>query len=224
MPTLGVNIAIINEKRRILLTEREDFEVWCLPGGGVDFGESTVEAAVREAEEETGLKIEITRLVGVYSRPLWLKDSDHTILFAARTARGRLIINPKEVIGLGFFETDNLPKSIIWWQERQIRDAVSGVSGVSWKQDAKFSKKKSISRQKLYQMRDQSGLPRQEFFSQYFKKPEFDSEKIELAGRAPEKNMKCENPQLNHKIPYLNERAKLFSSKDHLKDAVFQRQ
>ena len=39
MPILGVNIAIIQDGK-VLLTKRRDFEVWCLPGGEVDAGET----------------------------------------------------------------------------------------------------------------------------------------------------------------------------------------
>lgn len=39
MPVLAVFVAII-EDEKILLTKREDFEVWCLPGGDVEEGES----------------------------------------------------------------------------------------------------------------------------------------------------------------------------------------
>ena len=51
MPFIGVNVAIMSESK-VLLTRREDFEVWCLPGGAVDDGESLARAAVREAEED----------------------------------------------------------------------------------------------------------------------------------------------------------------------------
>lgn len=224
MPTLGVNIAIIDEKDRILLTKREDFEVWCLPGGGVDFGESAAEAAIREAEEETGLKVKITRLVGVYSRSLWLNDSDHTILYAAKAVGGKLKINPKEVIGLGFFEPDNLPKTIIWWQKQQIKDALLGIAGSCWKQDLKPKCGKGITRQKLYKLRDQSGLSRQEFFAHHFKEPETESEKIEVIGYRLDKISKIKISPAIQESNYLNTKPRLLSFKDRFKQAVFQRE
>ena len=52
MPGLAVIVAVI-DNNKILLTKREDFEVWCLPGGGVEDGESLAEAGIREAKEET---------------------------------------------------------------------------------------------------------------------------------------------------------------------------
>ena len=67
MPILGTIVAIFKDGK-VLLTKRADFEVWCLPGGGVEDGESVAEAAVREAYEETGLVVLLTGVVGVYSR------------------------------------------------------------------------------------------------------------------------------------------------------------
>ena len=89
MPSLGVNIAIIRSGR-ILLTKREDLEVWCLPGGGVGAGESVAQAAVRESCEETGLEVQLIRLVGLYSRPGWRDGGDHVVLFAASPVGGVL--------------------------------------------------------------------------------------------------------------------------------------
>lgn len=66
---LGCSAAIFDDQRRILLTKRTDNGQWCLPGGGVDPGESVAEACEREVWEETGLSVRVKRLVGVYSHP-----------------------------------------------------------------------------------------------------------------------------------------------------------
>jgi len=66
---LGCSAAIIDEQGRILITRRADNGQWCMPGGGMDSGESAAEACEREVWEETGLKVRVKRMVGVYSYP-----------------------------------------------------------------------------------------------------------------------------------------------------------
>ena len=64
---LGCSAAIFDERGQIFLTRRADNGEWCLPGGGMDAGESVTEACEREVWEETGLRVRMKRLVGVYS-------------------------------------------------------------------------------------------------------------------------------------------------------------
>ncbi len=66
---LGASAIIFNEQGKFLLTKRADNGQWCLPGGGLESGESIAEACEREVFEETGLKVRVKRLVGVYSHP-----------------------------------------------------------------------------------------------------------------------------------------------------------
>ena len=54
---------------QVLLTRRADNGEWCLPGGAIDPGESAAEACTREFFEETGLRVRVRRLTGVYSSP-----------------------------------------------------------------------------------------------------------------------------------------------------------
>lgn len=62
--------AIIEIEDRIVLIERKNFPPgWAIPGGFVEFGETVEQAAVREALEETSLRVELRALLGVYSRP-----------------------------------------------------------------------------------------------------------------------------------------------------------
>jgi 8-oxo-dGTP pyrophosphatase MutT (NUDIX family) len=57
---------------KVLLTCRTDNGQWCLPGGGMEPGESLIETCVREVLEETGLHVRIARLIGIYSSPYYL--------------------------------------------------------------------------------------------------------------------------------------------------------
>lgn len=65
---LGAGVAIMRDGR-LLVTRRADNGLWCLPGGGVDAGETWSEAAIREAREETGLDVVIDGVLSVYTDP-----------------------------------------------------------------------------------------------------------------------------------------------------------
>jgi ADP-ribose pyrophosphatase YjhB (NUDIX family) len=65
----SVTAAVRDPAGHILLIHKIDNNFWALPGGGMDLGESVSEAAVREVREETGVEVELTGLVGVYSDP-----------------------------------------------------------------------------------------------------------------------------------------------------------
>jgi ADP-ribose pyrophosphatase YjhB (NUDIX family) len=159
---IGVNISII-QNGKILLTKREDYEIWCLPGGAVDEGESIAQAAIREAREETGLEVKLTRLIGVYSRPGW-PGGAHIISFAAEPVGGEFEADPSEVIDMGYFAPDEIPDDLLSWHVQRIADAFDGVYGVAWSQVSDFPFNPEITRAEIYRLRDESGLPRREFY------------------------------------------------------------
>lgn len=67
---VGASALILDQAgERVLLTRRTDNGRWCLPGGRMDPGESLAETCVREVREETGLEVEVVRLIGLYSSP-----------------------------------------------------------------------------------------------------------------------------------------------------------
>jgi 8-oxo-dGTP pyrophosphatase MutT (NUDIX family) len=61
--------AIVRHRGRILMLKHRDTGFWVFPGGCLEPGERPEEAAIRETREETGLKIAIESLIGVYSGP-----------------------------------------------------------------------------------------------------------------------------------------------------------
>lgn len=65
----SVTAIVPDESGAILMVHRTDNKLWAVPGGGVDLGESVADAVVREVEEETGVNVEVTGLVGIYSNP-----------------------------------------------------------------------------------------------------------------------------------------------------------
>ena len=65
---IGACAVIFDDMRKkVLLTQRADNGLWCLPGGKMESGETLEECCQREVWEETGLHVRITRLVGIYS-------------------------------------------------------------------------------------------------------------------------------------------------------------
>jgi 8-oxo-dGTP diphosphatase len=68
-PLATVDIIVERDEGIVLVRRRNPPLGWALPGGFVDRGESVAQAARREAKEETGLDVELTELLGVYSDP-----------------------------------------------------------------------------------------------------------------------------------------------------------
>lgn len=62
-------VVVVLDEGRVLMIQRSDNGRWALPGGGQELGESVRDAAIRETQEETGLDIDVTGVVGIYSDP-----------------------------------------------------------------------------------------------------------------------------------------------------------
>jgi 8-oxo-dGTP pyrophosphatase MutT (NUDIX family) len=103
---LGTRVAVINDLGEILLSKRSDLGTWELPGGRVDSHELIHESAAREVLEETGLKVEIERPVGLYFQQ---GRGRTNILYRAKPIGGTLFDKTDETLGNQFFALDNLP-------------------------------------------------------------------------------------------------------------------
>ncbi len=66
---IAVSTFVLDERERLLMIRRTDNGLYALPGGRHELGETMTEAAVRETREETGVTVEVTGLIGIYSNP-----------------------------------------------------------------------------------------------------------------------------------------------------------
>lgn len=167
MAGLGVSVAIIDDAGRIVLQQREDFAVWGLPGGEIEPGETAAQAAVREAHEETGLEVVLTRLVGLYAMPRWRTGNDHTVLFAAVAVGGALVRQTSETLDAGYFTRDALPNALLPWHQQRIADALDGKTGVVYLQDMAWPFGEGVTRQDIYRQMRESGLSKMDFLRQF---------------------------------------------------------
>jgi len=121
IPTVDIIIEL-KGSRGIVLIERKNPPLgWAIPGGFVDYGETLEEAAIREALEETSLKVKLKCQLHSYSNPA--RDPRfHTIstLFAAE-ADG--IPKAKDdAKGIGIFKEDNLPQPLAFDHKEILKD------------------------------------------------------------------------------------------------------
>lgn len=93
---IAVSAFVLDDAGRLLMIRRTDNDLYALPGGRHELGETMTEATVREAREETGLDIEVTGLIGVFSNPehvIAYSDGEvrqeFSICFRARAVGGR---------------------------------------------------------------------------------------------------------------------------------------
>ena len=66
---VATNVFVQDDQGRVLLIQRSDNGMWALPGGQMEIGETVAHCAERECFEETGYRVRVTGLVGIYSDP-----------------------------------------------------------------------------------------------------------------------------------------------------------
>ena len=120
-PKLAVGAIICDETNRVVLVRRAiepGYGKWVFPGGYVDRGEEVQCAAVREAREETGLEVQIDRLVNIYS----YSGRIPVIVVYAATMIGGTLECDDEGLEASFFEPDAIP-----WQELAFRSTYEAL-------------------------------------------------------------------------------------------------
>jgi ADP-ribose pyrophosphatase YjhB (NUDIX family) len=110
IPTVDIIIEI--EPKGIVLIKRKNPPYgWAIPGGFVDYGESLEKAAIREAKEETNLRVEIIKQFHTYSDPK--RDPRHHSISTVYIAKPKGIPKAKDdALEIGIFNESNLPDEI----------------------------------------------------------------------------------------------------------------
>ncbi|MAS33225.1 MAG: hypothetical protein CL610_04420 [Anaerolineaceae bacterium] len=106
---LGVACAVMDDEGRILLSQREDLNVWNLPGGRVDSGESLAGAAAREVREETGIIAQVERPINLY---FWPDFQRLNVLYAGWPLGGEVQARTSEARNNQYFQVHALPRMI----------------------------------------------------------------------------------------------------------------
>jgi 8-oxo-dGTP diphosphatase len=124
----GVSAMVFNDNGELLLGRRSDNGKWSIIGGIVDPDEEPADAVVREVLEETGVRVKVDRVSGVYtSRRLTYPNGDLaqyvTIAFRCSVISGTPCANDDESLEVAWFAVDRLPKDIHPDYHPRIADA-----------------------------------------------------------------------------------------------------
>lgn len=137
--SIAADTIIFNRQGEVLLVHRrDDYDLWCIPGGGVKPGESTAKAAIRETFEETGLKVEVSGPVGIYEKP---QVKDIVFVYLGKVVGGKLRPN-KEADQFKYFSVDKLPKNMPIKQKERLRAIVKAKGKIDFKVQRQKSEKR----------------------------------------------------------------------------------
>ncbi len=129
-PLLTVD-SIIIYKRKIVLVRRKNppfKDQFALPGGFVEIGETVEKAAIRESNEETGLDIEIIKLIGVYSDPK-RDPRGHTVSVCYLAKGSGNLKAGSDAKETGLFGLNEIPE-LAFDHNKIIENARSDINGI----------------------------------------------------------------------------------------------
>ena len=125
--TLGVRALVLDAEGRVFLIKHTYTSGWQLPGGGVEAGETLLEALARELREEGNIELAgPPQLHGVFFHPLF-SMRDHVTIYIVRQFRQTAQPQPnREIAAHGFFPLDALPPDTTSGTRARIAEALDG--------------------------------------------------------------------------------------------------
>lgn len=126
--TLGVRALVIDAERRIFLVKHSYVSGWYLPGGGVEPGETLIDALIRELREEGNLEPTAPPLLHGMFLNARLSARDHVAVYVVHDFRqlGAPVPN-LEIIAHGFFPLDELPNDTTAPTRARIIEVMGGA-------------------------------------------------------------------------------------------------
>jgi len=132
--TLGTRAVVVDGTGRIFLVKHSYVEGWHLPGGGVEAGETLLEALARELAEEGNIRLGAApQLFGIYFNKR-ISRRDHVALFIVRDFRQDGSPQPNhEIVEHGFFPVDALPEDTSRATRARVAEVFGGAAvGELW--------------------------------------------------------------------------------------------
>lgn len=111
---VAVSAVVQDEAGRLLMIRRTDNDLYAIPGGGQEVGETVTDAVVREVQEETGLTVEVTGLIGIYSNP------DHVIAYDNGEVRQEFSLCFRARPLSGRLRTSDESREVLWIDPAQL--------------------------------------------------------------------------------------------------------
>jgi 8-oxo-dGTP pyrophosphatase MutT (NUDIX family) len=126
--TLGVRALVVDEDRRVFLVRHSYVRGWHLPGGGVEPGETMIDALIRELREEANIEPTAPpRLHGVFYND-HASRRDHVAVFVLVDFRQIAAPVPnREIVAHGFFTLDTLPNDTTAATRARIIEVLGGA-------------------------------------------------------------------------------------------------